>query len=636
VAAAVAIPVTALSMAGVMFPGRNWLFLVLTALVLGFSGHQFFVAGFQGLRRLSPDMNALIALGTGTAFLVSAAATAVPEAFQTGGAHVPVYYEAAVVIITFLLLGRYLEEKAKGKAGEAIRALAGLAAKRALVLRGGAEVEVPVEEIRVGDRCRVLPGEKIPTDGLLTEGTTAIDESMVTGESIPVEKSPGDPLIGATVNGPAAIVMEATKVGRDTALARIVRMVREAQTTKAPVQRLADRIAAVFVPVVVAIAVVTFGVWFFAGPEPRLLRALTAATAVLIIACPCALGLATPAALLVGTGRGAEQGILIRNAASLEKAHRVTAVLFDKTGTVTMGKPEVVGLWPSGAATEEEVLTLAAALEARSEHPLAAAVVAFARGRGLTVPEATEVRAEAGGVTGIVAGRRIVAGSAAFLGSQGVAVIGGRGAGNGSTEIEVAVDGRFVGEIAVEDRLKPGAKEELSKLSSGGLSLYLLTGDRPEVARRIARDAGFDEGAVFAAVKPHEKALKVAELKRGGAVVAMVGDGINDAPALAAADLGIAMGTGTDVAMAAADVTLVGGALEGVRKALALSRATVRTIRQNLALAFVYNVVLIPVAAGVLYPAFGIALSPMMAGGAMALSSVSVVANALRLRRFGR
>jgi Cu+-exporting ATPase len=636
VAAVVAVPVTILSMLDVVFPGRDALFLLATALVLGFSGHDFFVSGFKAARRLSPDMNTLIALGTGTAFVVSALATAVPELFHAGG-HAPVYYEAAVVIIAFLLLGRYLEERAKGKAGEAIRALAGLVARNARLLRNGEEIEVPTAEVKVGDRLRVLPGEKFPTDGALREGTTSVDESMVTGESVPVAKGPGDSLIGATVNGPAAVVMEATRVGSQTALARIIRMVREAQTTKAPVQRLADRIAAVFVPAVVAVALVTLAAWLAFGPEPRLLRALTAATAVLIIACPCALGLATPAALLVGTGRGAEQGILIRNAAALEKAHRVTAVLFDKTGTVTEGKPRVTVVLPAEGTTEAGLLVLLAAVESQSEHPLAAAVVREARDRGLAIPKATEVRAVPGaGVTGSVAGRKVAAGTAAFLGSAGVEVPAGVDDDAAGTALLVSVDGRYAGRIDASDRVKAGAKEELERLVRSGRTVYLLTGDRPEVAARIAVEAGIPPANVFAAVRPHEKAQKVAELKAAGAVVAMVGDGINDAPALAAADLGIAMGTGTDVAMAAADVTLVGGALEGVRKALDLSSATVSTIRQNLVLAFVYNVLLIPVAAGVLYPWTGWTLNPMIAGGAMALSSVSVVTNALRLRRFGR
>ena len=636
VAAAVAVPVTLLSMLDVTFPGRDALFLVATALVLGFSGHDFFVSGLKAARRLSPDMNTLIALGTGTAFAVSALATAVPELFHAG-AHAPVYYEAAVVIIAFLLLGRYLEERAKGKAGEAIRALASLAAKSARLLRRGEEVEIDAREIGVGDRLRVLPGEKFPTDGVLREGTTSVDESMVTGESVPVGKGPGDPVIGATVNGPAAVVMEATRIGSQTALARIVRMVREAQTTKAPVQRLADRIAAVFVPAVVAVALVTLAAWLVFGPEPKLLRALTAATAVLIIACPCALGLATPAALLVGTGRGAEQGILIRNAAALEKAHRVTAVLFDKTGTVTEGKPRVTAVVPAAGVAEAELLALLAAVESQSEHPLAAAVVREARDRGLSIPTATQVRAVPGaGVGGSVSGRKVAAGTAAFLSSAGVELPSGADGDSAGTALLVSVDGAYAGRVEASDRVKAGAREELERLVRSGRTVYLLTGDRPEVAARIAAEAGIPASNVFAAVRPHEKAQKVAELKKAGAVVAMVGDGINDAPALAAADLGIAMGTGTDVAMAAADVTLVGGALEGVRKALDLSSATVATIRQNLVLAFVYNVLLIPVAAGALYPWTGWTLNPMIAGGAMALSSVSVVTNALRLRRFGR
>lgn len=637
VAAAVAVPVTALSMLGVAFPGRDHLFFLLTALALGFSAHEILESGFAAARRLAPDMNTLIAIGTLSAFFTSAAATFFPEAFASGtGRHAPVYYEAAVVIVAFILLGRLLEERAKGRAGEALRRLHGLAARRARLVRGRREVEVPLEEVRKGDLLRVLPGEKVPTDGLLVEGFTAVDESMVTGEPVPVEKGPGDALIGATVNGNGAVVMTATRVGAETALARIVALVREAQATKAPVQRLADRIALVFVPAVLLVALVTFGLWMALGPRPALVPALTAMTSVLIIACPCALGLATPAALVVGTGRAAELGVLVRDAAVLEKVRRVDTVVFDKTGTLTAGRPEVVSVHPAPGVSEEELLSAAASVGTGSEHPLSRAVLRAAEARGLAVTPASNVRATpGGGVRGTASGRALLVGSAAFLSENGaeapaelLSPVEGR------SSLLVARDGRALGAVALEDPLKASAREDLARLSALGLSLHLLTGDRAETARSIAAQAGIPEANVLAGVKPEEKAARVASLRASGRRVAVVGDGINDAPALAAADLGVAMGTGTDVAMAAADLTLVGGSLDGVRRALLVSGATLSTIRQNLALAFVYNVVLIPVAAGALYPSFGLLLNPMIAGAAMAASSVSVVTNALRLRRF--
>jgi len=638
VAAAVAIPVATLSMADVTFPGRDLLFLVLTAVVLGFSGREILASGARAAARLAPDMNTLVALGTSSAFLTSASATFFPHLFHVPGGHAPVYYEAAVVIVALVLLGRFLEERAKGKAGEAIRALARLGARQARLVRPDGDAEVPLERVRAGDLLRVLPGEKVPTDGVLVEGATAVDESLVTGESVPVEKVPGDPLLGATVNGNGAIVMKAMRVGKETALAQVVKLVRQAQATKAPVQRLVDRIAAVFVPVVVGVALLSFAGWMVLGPEPRLLRALLAATSVLLVSCPCALGLATPTALVVGTGRGAQLGLLLRDAGVLERAARVTAVVFDKTGTLTEGRPAVTALRPAGGVTEEALLASLAALESGSEHPLARAVLAAARTRGLAVERARDVAAvPGGGVTGTVNGEPALAGSEEFLASRGVMVPAALvAADEGGTLVLHAVSGRALGAVVFSDPVKPHAREALAALSARGLALHVLSGDRPGAVAAAAREAGIPEANVVAGLSPAAKAERVKALRARGEVVAMVGDGINDAPALSAADLGVAIGTGTDVARAASDVTLVGGALSGVGTALDLAKATLRNVRQNLFLAFVYNVVLIPVAAGALYPATGWTLNPMLASLAMAASSVSVVANALRLRSFGR
>ncbi|MBK9967536.1 MAG: cadmium-translocating P-type ATPase [Holophagales bacterium] len=582
-------------------------------------------------------MNTLVALGTSSAFLTSAAATFFPHLFHVPGGHAPVYFEAAVVIVALVLLGRFLEERAKGKAGEAIRALARLGARSARLVRPDGDVEVPLERVRAGDLLRILPGEKVPTDGVLVEGATAVDEALVTGESIPVEKVPGDPLLGATVNGNGAIVMKATRVGKETALAQVVKLVRQAQATKAPVQRLVDRVAAVFVPVVVVVALLSFAGWFFLGPEPKLLRALLAATSVLLVACPCALGLATPTALVVGTGRGAQLGLLLRDAGVLEKAARVTTVVFDKTGTLTAGRPAVTALRPADGVTEESLLSSLASLETGSEHPLAKAVLEAARARGIRVERGRDVAAvPGGGVTGTVNGAPALAGSEGFLAARGVTVPPELlDAGGDGTLVLLAVSGKVLGAVVFSDPVKPHAREVLAALAARGLSLHLLSGDRPGAVVAAAREAGIPAENVAAGLSPADKAERVTALRAKGGFVAMVGDGINDAPALSAADLGIAIGSGTDVARAASDVTLVGGALSGVGMALDLSKATLRNVRQNLFLAFVYNVVLIPVAAGVLYPVTGWTLNPMLASLAMAASSVSVVTNALRLRRFG-
>jgi Cu+-exporting ATPase len=552
---------------------------------------------------------------------------------------VPVYFEAAAVIIALVLLGRLLEARAKGQTGEAIRRLMGLQARTARVVRAGGEVDVPVEAVAAGDVVLVRPGEKIPVDGTVTEGASAVDESMLTGESLPVEKKAGDAVYGATINGLGSFRFRATKVGRETALAQIVKLVQEAQGSKAPIARLADRISGIFTPVVMAIAAAAFVAWFALSPaDVRLSHALVAAVSVLIIACPCALGLATPTAVLVGTGKGAELGVLIKGGEPLEVAHRLDTIVLDKTGTVTQGKPVVTDVVPV-TGTAEELLRLAGAVEGASEHPLAAAVVAEARRRGVAVPAATGFLARAGhGVDATVEGRRVLLGNARLLTEAGVEVgsVAARLealAAEGKTPVLVAADGALLGLVAVADPVKPEAAEAIGLLKGLGLRVVMVTGDHRKTAEAVARQVGVEE--VFAEVLPAGKAARVAALQADGRVVGMVGDGINDAPALAQADVGVATGTGTDVAMAAADVTLLRGDLRGVATAVRLSRATLRTIRQNLFWAFVYNVVGIPLAAGVFYPVTGWLLSPVVASAAMSLSSVSVVGNSLRLRGFG-
>jgi Cu+-exporting ATPase len=607
-----------------------WVELVLTTPVVVWAGRRFFASAFAAARHGAADMNTLIAVGTGAAFGASVVATVAPGVFGASGmagmeAGAPVYFEAAAVIITLVLLGRLMEAGARGRTGEAIRRLMGLAPKTARVVRDGAEVEVAVETLAVGDLLVVRPGEKIATDGEVVEGRSAVDESMLTGESVPVEKAGGAAVFGATINGNGLLKVRATRVGSDTALAQIVRLVQEAQGSKAPIARLADVISGIFVPIVLGIALVTFGAWMAAGDGFG--HALLAAVSVLIIACPCALGLATPTAVMVGTGRGAELGVLIKGGEALERLERVGTVVLDKTGTVTAGRPAVTGVMAAGGFSEDEVLRLAASAEAASEHPLAAAVVAEARGRRLELsPVGTFVAHPGRGVDATVEGRRVLVGNRTLLAERGVAA-------NVEGAMLLAIDGTFAGAIAVADPVKATSAAAVAELRAMGLGVVLLTGDREIVAKEVAAAVGIER--VVAGVLPGEKAAEVGRLRGEAAAVAMVGDGINDAPALAAADVGIAMGTGTDVAMAAADVTLMSGDLRGVVTAVRLARATLRTIRQNLFWAFVYNVIGIPLAAGALYPLTGWQLSPMIASAAMSLSSVSVVANSLRLRRFG-
>jgi P-type Cu+ transporter len=653
VAAVLTVPLAVLGMGGHLiptlapllnFPGRAWVELALATPVLFWAGWEFFAGAWAAARHRAADMNTLVAVGTLSAFAYSLVATFAPEwvALGTasghaghGGEPAVVYYEVAAVIVTLILLGRLLEARARSRTGGAIRALMGLSPKTARVERDGVEVDVPLAEVGIGDVIRVRPGEKVPVDGEVLEGTSAVDESMLTGEPLPVMKKPGDAVIGATVNTTGSFRLTATKVGQDTVLQQIVRMVQEAQGSKAPIQKLADTVSGYFVPAVLCLAVLTFVVWFNLTPaESRLTFALLTFVSVLIIACPCALGLATPTAVMVGTGRGAQAGILIKGGEPLEAAGRLTTVVLDKTGTVTEGKPVVTEVVPRGLS-EADLIRFAAAAEGQSEHPLARAVIAAAESRGLAVPQATAFEAVPGhGLVATVEGRTVLVGNARLLASRDVAFDAAaveRTVAAGQTTLLVAVDGVFAGLLAVADPVKATSKAAVERLHAMGLKVILLTGDNRGTAEAVARTVGID--SVLADVLPQGKAEEVTKLRAAGQVVAMVGDGINDAPALAAADVGIAMGTGTDVAIEAADITLVKGDLFGVASSIELSRATMRTIRQNLFFAFAYNVLGIPVAAGVLFPLTGWLLSPILASAAMALSSVSVVANALRLGR---
>jgi Cu+-exporting ATPase len=615
--------------------------LIAASVVQFWAGGVFYAGAWAAGRHGGATMDTLIAVGTSAAYGYSAFVTLWPSLAHRWGFPFHLYYESAVIIVALILLGRWMEQRAMKRMGAAIKALMGLQAKTARVVRDGLELDVPVEAVQVGDRIRVRPGEKVPVDGTVLEGESAVDESMLTGESLPVDKAPGDTVIGATLNKSGSFVFRATKVGGETALAQIVRLVEEAQSSSAPIQRLADTIAGVFVPAVLVVALVTFAGWLLFGPEPRFILGLTAAIAVLIIACPCALGLATPTAIMVGTGKAAELGILIRGGEALEQARRVTSIVLDKTGTLTVGRPEVVRVQPADGLAESELLRLAAAAERGSEHPVGEAIVAQAHRLGLDLPPAEQFRSIAGkGITAVVEGRRLALGNHAFMDELGVSPHGQDRAAEmaraGTTPMFVALDGRPAGLIAVADRLKPDARETVAELRALGLDVWMLTGDHRLAAEAIAADAGIDAAHVLAEVVPQQKAEKVKALQDAGRVVAVVGDGINDAPALAQADLGIAIGTGADVAMAASDVTLIGGELRNLVGAIALSRKTVGVIKQGLFWAFAYNVVLIPVAMGALYPVFHVLLSPVLAAAAMAMSSVSVVTNALRLRGFRR
>ena len=613
--------------------------LALATPVQFYAGRRFYRLAIKAARHGTTDMNTLVALGTSAAYFYSLAVTLAPSIFPEGTAHV--YYETSAVIIALILLGRYLEARAKGETSEAIRRLMDLRAKTATVLRDGREVEVPVDEVQVGDVLLVKPGETVPVDGVIIEGRSTIDESMVTGESVPVEKGIGAQVIGGTVNRAGAFKMRATAVGKQTVLAHIIRLVEEAQGSKAPIQRLADQIAAIFVPTVLGIAALTFVVWFFFGPEPRLTYALVTTVAVLIIACPCALGLATPTAIMVGTGVGAQRGILIRSGEALETLHKVNAILLDKTGTLTVGKPSLTDVVPLNGYDANALLRLAAAAERRSEHPLAEAIVEAAqRQNGHTISEPERFESLTGhGVRALVEGHEVLIGNARLMVTEGISIDdftaeSERLAQEGKTPVFVAIDGRAAGILALADTVKESSRRAVATLQQMGIEVWMMTGDNRRTALAIARELGIPDSHVMAEVVPEQKAAKVKELQAQGKIVAMVGDGINDAPALAQADVGIAIGTGTDIAMEAADVTLMQGDLLKVVEAIQLSRATMRTIKGNLFWAFFYNVIGIPVAAGALYPFTGMLLNPMFAAAAMAFSSVFVVSNSLRLRNF--
>jgi P-type Cu+ transporter len=644
-----ALPVFALAMSH-LIPGApawlegdlsRWVQFILSTPVVLWAGWPFFVRGWRSITHRSLNMFTLISIGVGAAYFYSAIVMLLPQVFPPAFAihgKIGIYFEAAAMITVLVLLGQVLELRARSQTGSAIRALLGLAPNTARVVRDGAEMDVPLDQVQQGDQLRVRPGEKVPVDGRVLDGLTSIDEAMITGEPMPVEKGSGDQVTGGTVNQTGSILMEAERVGSETVLSQIVEMVAQAQRSRAPIQGLADKVASWFVPTVITAALITFILWLSFGPEPRFAHAIVNAVAVLIIACPCALGLATPMSVMVGVGRGAQAGVLIKKAEAIELMEKVRTLVVDKTGTLTQGRPAVTKILPNDSISEEELLALAAAVESQSEHPLAAALVRGAQERGVNLGKVSDFQSTTGGgVSGQVNGRRVLVGKPNFLREQKVSAIEGmerravslQEEGNGV--VFVAVDDRAAGLIAVADPIKestPGAIEQLHQL---GLKIIMLTGDNERTARRVAEQLGID--AVEAGVEPQHKNDRIRRLRESGEVVAMAGDGINDAPALAAADVGIAMGTGTDVAMESAGITLLKGDLRGIEKAIRLSRAMMRNIRQNLFFAFVYNSLGVPIAAGILYPWFGILLSPIIAGAAMSLSSVSVIGNALRLRK---
>lgn len=643
-------------LAALDFPGVNWLQLALTTPVVFYSGLQFYRGAWAAFRHRAADMNTLIAVGTGAAYLYSVAATIAPGFFAVQSRSIamdgmtemnqarmiPVYFEAASVIIALILLGRLLESRAKGRTSDAIHRLMSLQAKTARVVRAGQEIDVPVEEVVPGDIILVRPGEKIPVDGIVEDGASAIDESMLTGESLPVEKRRGDEVFGATINKTGSFKFRATRVGKETALQQIVKMVQDAQGSKAPIARLADVVSGIFTPVVICIAIATFVIWFVVAPaDVRFTTALVNFVSVLIIACPCALGLATPTAIMVGTGKGAENGVLIKGGESLETAHKLQTIVLDKTGTITRGEPALTDVLRADGAkeiSETELLRLIASAERGSEHPLGQAIVQAAQARGLALADAASFNAIAGhGIEASVDGHLLLIGNMRLMRERNITTDGfteqaSRLATEGKTPMYAALDGRLAGVFAVADPIKTESKEAVEAMQQLGLEVVMMTGDNRQTARAVARQVGIRR--VLSEVLPEGKAAEIKRLQGEKKIVGMVGDGINDAPALAQADVGIAIGTGTDVAIEASDITLIKGDLRGVVTAIALSRATIRTIRQNLFWAFIYNVVGIPVAAGLLYPFTGWLLSPIIASAAMSLSSVSVVTNSLRLRRF--
>ncbi len=637
----VSLAVAAVAMLVMHLPGvpltmeqMGWLLVGPATIVQFWAGGRFYRAAARAAVHGSTTMDTLVVVGTSAAWGFSVLVLLAPGIFRSAGIEPATYFDSSTAIVGLILMGRWLEARAKGRTVGAVKALIGLQARSARIVRRGQEIDVPLEEVRVGDLVRVRPGERVPVDGRIAEGRSEVDESMLTGEPVPAEKGPGDEVIGGTMNGHGSFLFRATRVGRETALAQIVEMVRRAQGSKAPIQRLADRIAGVFVPIVLILGAVTFAAWLALGPEPRATHALVAFITVVVIACPCAMGLATPTAIMVGTGKGAEAGILIRGGETLERAARIDAVVFDKTGTLTRGRPSLGQVVAAPGFTAAEVLDLAASVERGSEHPLAAAILARADEAGLGRHALEGFTAVPGrGVMGRVDGREILAGTAVFMSEQGIDLAPLRAdAEKASAATYVAVDGRPAGLLPSVDEVKPESAAAVRELREAGIEVWLVTGDQARSARAVASAVGIEPGRVLAEVLPAQKAEAVASIQARGRRVAMVGDGINDAPALARADVGVAIGTGADVALEASDVTLVGGDPRGVGAAIRLSRRTVRVIRQNLAWAFGYNVILIPVAMGALYPVLGLTLTPAMAAAAMALSSVSVVTNSLRLR----
>ncbi len=650
VGGALALPVFVLAMAHLIPPLRHeswimadtsrWIQFVLSTPVVLWAGRPFFKRGWRSLATRHLNMFTLIAIGVGAAYLFSAAVMLMPGAFANSlapGGKVGIYFEAAAVIVVLVLLGQVLELRARGKTGAALRALLNLAPKTARLAQDGQERDMPLESVQAGAKLRVRPGEKIPVDGVVLDGKTSVDESMITGEPLPVEKTGGDKVTGGTLNTTGSFLMQAERVGGDTVLARIVQMVAAAQRSRAPIQALADKVSGYFVPAVLAAAVLTFIGWSWLGPQPRFAHAIVNAVAVLIIACPCALGLATPMSVMVGIGRGAQAGVLIGNAEAIELMEKVDTIVVDKTGTLTEGKPRLAQLLPVNGTSEDELLLAAASVEQNSEHPLAAAIVHDAKGRGVKLQSVADFSSiTGGGVVGKISGREIVVGKLKFLRERGIAdleTLEGKAdalQAGGQTAMFVAINGKAAGILTVSDPIKPSTPEAIAQLHRLGLKIIMLTGDNERTANAVAKKLQLDE--VEAGVEPQHKHERIRQLRQQGRVVAMAGDGINDAPALAAAHVGIAMGTGADVAMESAGITLVKGDLRGIVQAITLSRAMMRNIRQNLFFAFVYNALGIPVAAGLLYPFFGLLLSPIIAGAAMSLSSVSVIANALRLR----
>ncbi len=651
IGAALTLPVFSLAMAHVI-PGlarqswvdshaSRWLQFALSTPVICWAGWPFFQRGWRSVVTRHLNMFTLIAIGVGAAFVSSAVAMLIPNLFPNTMQHegkVAIYFEAAAVIVVLVLLGQVLELRARSRTGSAIKALLNLAPPTARQVAPEGDHEVPLDQVKVGDCLRVVPGDKVPVDGVVLEGHSSVEESMITGEPLPVEKTVGNKVTGGTVNGPGSFVMRAERVGSDTLLGQIVNMVAEAQRSRAPIQGLADKVAGIFVPVVLAVAVFTFVLWLWLGPEPRLAHAIVNAVAVLIIACPCALGLATPMSIMVGVGRGALEGVLVKNAEALERLEKVTTLVVDKTGTLTEGKPKLVDILPIGGLDAKEFLRLAASLEQSSEHPLAAAIVQGAKEQGIDFEAVQDFRSvTGGGVIGTVAAHAVLIGKPDFLRTEKITGLESLEASavklqeEGKTAMFVAIDGKPAGILAVADPIKATTPEAIRELHSLGLKIVMLTGDNRRTAAEVARQLGLDE--VEAEIEPAGKVAHVKKLRTEGKHVAMAGDGINDAPALSEAEVGIAMGTGTDVAMQSAGITLVRGDLRGIAKAIRLSRATMRNIRQNLFFAFLYNALGIPVAAGVFYPFFGLLLSPIIAGAAMSLSSVSVISNALRLRK---